>query len=68
MRCVLPIEMTFTVDSASQLSSVTFQITVSFKGHNTDELLIKLTGAVVQTIEGTHVSLINLVVSDNIGV
>jgi hypothetical protein len=60
MRQVLSIVMTCAIDCACQLRPIVSQVASCLKVDDTHKLLIKFTSTVMQTIKGTHISLINL--------
>ena len=63
LRCVLPIEVTFTIDSSCKINTVVFDTSYSLEVDDSDDLLVQFTGAIVQTVKWADVSLVNLMTS-----
>ena len=59
---VLPVEVSGTIHNPSQISIVLLESMHLFQLHYANKLLVKLTGAVVDTTKRCHVSLENHVV------
>ena len=61
--CVLSIEVAFTINSSCKINTVVFNASHGLEVDDSDDLLVKFTGAIVQTVKWADVSLVNLMTS-----
>ena len=66
MRCVFTIKMGLSVDCSGQIGSVVSQIAVGLEVDDSNDLLVELTGSVVQTAQRPNVSLVDFMVLNNV--
>lgn len=59
---VLSVEVSFSVDSSGEVSAVAFDATSFLEICDSNELLVKLTGSVVQAVQRPNISLVDRVV------
>ena len=68
VRRMLLIKVTFSVDCTGQTCTVVGQTPICFERCDSNDLLIEFTCTVMQAVEWTNISLVDLVVSDHLRV
>ena len=62
------VKVTFSIDSTCQLYSIVVDAAIGFEVRYSNDLLIKLTGSIVQTAHRTNISLIDVLILANLRV
>ena len=65
MLHVLSVEVTLAINSPCELLAVIFDASCFFEVHDSDDLLVQFARSVVQTVQRTHIGLVDLVILDN---
>lgn len=60
------IKVRLTVDCSSQIGPIVSQIAVSLKIYDSNDLLVELTGSIVQAVKRSDISLVDFVVLNHI--
>ena len=66
VRCMFTIKVCLAVDCSSKIGPIVSQIAVGLKIDDSNDLLVELTGSIVQAVKRPDISLVDFVVLDHI--